>query len=39
MDAIDIMIFDLQDVGCRFYTNINVCEISWKPAPRTEKNC
>ena len=24
MDAIDIMIFDLQDVGCRFYTNINV---------------
>src|SRR5690349_21131635 len=24
MDAIDILIFDLQDVGCRFYTNINV---------------
>ena len=24
MDAIDIMIFDVQDVGCRFYTNINV---------------
>jgi len=24
MDAIDIMIFDLQDVGCRFYTNINI---------------
>ena len=24
MDSIDIMIFDLQDVGCRFYTNINV---------------
>lgn len=24
MDAIDIMVFDLQDVGCRFYTNINV---------------
>ena len=24
MDAIDVMIFDLQDVGCRFYTNINV---------------
>lgn len=23
MDAIDIMIFDIQDVGCRFYTNIN----------------
>lgn len=23
MNAIDIMIFDLQDVGCRFYTNIN----------------
>lgn len=23
MDAIDVMIFDLQDVGCRFYTNIN----------------
>lgn len=24
MDAIDIMIYDVQDVGCRFYTNINV---------------
>ena len=24
MDSLDIMIFDLQDVGCRFYTNINV---------------
>jgi uncharacterized protein YbbC (DUF1343 family) len=24
MDKIDIMIFDIQDVGCRFYTNINV---------------
>ncbi|CAL1518639.1 DUF1343 domain-containing protein [Chitinophaga sp. MM2321] len=23
MDAIDIMIFDIQDVGCRFFTNIN----------------
>ncbi|WP_431844528.1 exo-beta-N-acetylmuramidase NamZ family protein [Pedobacter immunditicola] len=23
MDAIDVMIFDVQDVGCRFYTNIN----------------
>ena len=23
MDAIDIMLFDIQDVGCRFYTNIN----------------
>ena len=23
MDAIDVMIYDLQDVGCRFYTNIN----------------
>ena len=23
MEAIDIMIFDIQDVGCRFYTNIN----------------
>jgi uncharacterized protein YbbC (DUF1343 family) len=23
MDAIDIMIFDIADVGCRFYTNIN----------------
>jgi uncharacterized protein YbbC (DUF1343 family) len=24
MDAIDLMIYDVQDVGCRFYTNINV---------------
>jgi uncharacterized protein YbbC (DUF1343 family) len=24
MDALDIMIFDIQDVGCRFYTYINV---------------
>ncbi|HMH20145.1 MAG TPA: DUF1343 domain-containing protein [Puia sp.] len=24
MDSLDLMIFDLQDVGCRFYTNINV---------------
>lgn len=24
MDAIDMMIYDMQDVGCRFYTNINV---------------
>lgn len=23
LDSIDIMIFDIQDVGCRFYTNIN----------------
>lgn len=23
MDLIDVMIFDIQDVGCRFYTNIN----------------
>ena len=23
MEAIDLMIYDLQDVGCRFYTNIN----------------
>ena len=23
MDAIDIMVFDIQDVGCRFYTYIN----------------
>jgi uncharacterized protein YbbC (DUF1343 family) len=28
MDAIDVMIFDIQDVGCRFYTNINtLCDI------------
>lgn len=28
MDAIDIMIYDIQDVGCRFYTNINtLCDI------------
>jgi len=24
MDSLDVMMFDLQDVGCRFYTNINV---------------
>jgi uncharacterized protein YbbC (DUF1343 family) len=23
MDRIDVMVFDIQDVGCRFYTNIN----------------
>jgi uncharacterized protein YbbC (DUF1343 family) len=23
LDSVDIMIFDIQDVGCRFYTNIN----------------
>jgi uncharacterized protein YbbC (DUF1343 family) len=23
LDAIDVMVFDIQDVGCRFYTNIN----------------
>lgn len=23
LDALDIMLFDIQDVGCRFYTNIN----------------
>ncbi|HEX8425488.1 DUF1343 domain-containing protein [Hymenobacter sp.] len=23
MEALDVMVFDLQDVGCRFYTNIN----------------
>ncbi|HVE61055.1 MAG TPA: DUF1343 domain-containing protein, partial [Chitinophagaceae bacterium] len=28
MDAIDLMIFDVQDVGCRFYTKIiTLCEI------------
>ncbi|MEO5782774.1 MAG: DUF1343 domain-containing protein [Ginsengibacter sp.] len=24
IDAMDLMIYDVQDVGCRFYTNINV---------------
>ena len=24
MQAIDIMVYDVQDVGCRFYTNINI---------------
>lgn len=24
MEAIDLMIYDVQDVGCRFYTNINI---------------
>lgn len=24
MDQIDLMIYDIQDVGCRFYTNINI---------------
>ncbi|RYE36415.1 MAG: DUF1343 domain-containing protein [Sphingobacteriaceae bacterium] len=23
LDSIDLMVFDIQDVGCRFYTNIN----------------
>ncbi|WP_299289638.1 DUF1343 domain-containing protein [uncultured Mucilaginibacter sp.] len=23
LDSVDVMIFDIQDVGCRFYTNIN----------------
>ncbi|MBC7875159.1 MAG: DUF1343 domain-containing protein, partial [Ferruginibacter sp.] len=23
MDAVDILVFDIQDVGCRFFTNIN----------------
>src|SRR6478609_4797417 len=23
MDSLDILVFDIQDVGCRFYTNIN----------------
>ncbi len=23
LDSIDVMVFDIQDVGCRFYTNIN----------------
>ncbi|MDB5229916.1 MAG: hypothetical protein JWN76_721 [Chitinophagaceae bacterium] len=27
MAAIDLMIYDIQDVGCRFYTNINVLAI------------
>lgn len=28
MAAIDIMVFDIQDVGCRFYTNINtLCDV------------
>jgi uncharacterized protein YbbC (DUF1343 family) len=28
MDNIDIMIFDIQDVGCRFYTKINtLCDV------------
>ena len=26
LSNVDVMIFDLQDVGCRFYTNINVLE-------------
>lgn len=28
MDGIDVIIFDIQDVGCRFYTNINtLCDV------------
>ncbi len=28
MDSIDIMVFDIQDVGCRFFTNINtLCDV------------
>lgn len=28
MDSLDVMIYDIQDVGCRFYTNINtLCNI------------
>ncbi|MEX8548764.1 MAG: exo-beta-N-acetylmuramidase NamZ domain-containing protein [Mucilaginibacter sp.] len=23
LDSVDVMVFDIQDVGCRFYTNIN----------------
>ena len=27
MAALDLMIYDIQDVGCRFYTNINVLAV------------
>ena len=28
MESVDIMVFDIQDVGCRFYTNINtLCDV------------
>jgi len=38
MDFIDIMIFDIQDVGSRFYTNINTLYNVMKPARNLEKN-
>jgi len=37
MAAIDIMIFDLQDVGCRFYTNINVLRNIMEACAESDK--
>src|SRR4030095_12777733 len=35
---VDIMIYDLQDVGCRFYTNINALSRLMEACPQKEKH-
>ena len=37
MDAIDVMIFDIQDVGCRFYTYINTLADIMESCAETNK--
>jgi uncharacterized protein YbbC (DUF1343 family) len=37
MDALDVMIFDIQDVGCRFYTNINTLRDIMEACAESDK--
>ena len=34
LNDIDILIFDLQDVGVRFYTHLSICLLYTSPSPR-----
>jgi uncharacterized protein YbbC (DUF1343 family) len=37
MASIDLMIYDIQDVGCRFYTNINKLADLMEACPENGK--
>jgi uncharacterized protein YbbC (DUF1343 family) len=37
LDDIDLMVFDIQDVGCRFYTNINTLEYVMEACAENNK--
>jgi uncharacterized protein YbbC (DUF1343 family) len=37
MNKVDVIVFDLQDVGCRFYTYISTLELVMKACVESDK--